>query len=133
MRSMLICLILFVGVCVSAGSYSTTPAEALLVDKATAQPEETPALEAENPAACRDISGSWDWFTGDVKTFVADGAMSDPTGEWTGAWSCTDEGAYVLDWNNQTFVDTLQLSEDGSTLSGHNQFGMKVSGRRIVN
>lgn len=77
---------------------------------------------------CSRIPGLWSWFINGDVTFKENGSLVQ--GELTGAWTCDEEGAVRISWSHG-FFDTLMLSEDGSSLTGTNQTGHAISGRRI--
>ncbi|HBZ56511.1 MAG TPA: hypothetical protein DEO88_13990 [Syntrophobacteraceae bacterium] len=91
---------------------------------------------------CKKIVGTWTWFSGYTVYFRENGTIdamktsfSFPGGrleEKSGTWTCVEPARfkYVITWGNGVWVDTMELSADGQTLKGHNQFGFPVSGKR---
>ena len=77
--------------------------------------------------------GEYAWFIGGKVAFWSRGTVrwmpavaSIPPA--TGTWTCSpDSGTYKVTWQNG-FVDTLNLSADGSTLSGMSSTGVAVTG-----
>jgi hypothetical protein len=90
----------------------------------------------------RKIVGTWKWFNGHTQFIKDDGTIDTQTTSFSltggrliekyGTWNCIDPVRlrYVITWKNGMWVDTMELSADGQTLKGHNQFGLPVSGRR---
>ncbi|WP_428559450.1 MAG: hypothetical protein ACP59X_14190 [Solidesulfovibrio sp. DCME] len=80
------------------------------------------------------LAGKWKWFTGDIHTFRADGSI-DTSSRFlpNSSWSCEDAQArrYVIIWMGGKFVDHVTISPDGLSLSGKNQYGHHVTGRRL--
>lgn len=86
------------------------------------------------------IEGIWDWFNhkqvkiysdGSAEAFFRDKRLGD-------TWKKTDSGTwrrigprrYRITWQPGNFIDTLTLSEDGTELTGTNQFGGRVTATR---
>lgn len=94
-----------------------------------------PGANSATTKSCNQIVGEWNWFVGGIVGATPEGDLS-----WrqsasampvpAGRWRC-EGGTYTLAWSNG-FVDTLQLSADGGTLSGTNQQGTPVSGARAL-
>lgn len=83
---------------------------------------------------CGDPLGTWDWLLGGQVRFAADGTVTwEPTpgaAGFGGTWSCDlDDGATVVEWQHG-FTDRLYVAADGQTLSGTNQEGVAIEGRR---
>lgn len=85
-------------------------------------------------ATCNNVVGEYKWFIGGKVAFSSRGTVrwmpavaSIPPA--TGTWTCSDFGTYKVTWENG-FVDTLNLSADGSTLSGLSSTGIAVTGTR---
>src|SRR5262249_46386068 len=93
---------------------------------------------SKTAAKCEDaVIGTWTWAFappgsepsqhGSV-TFGNDGKMSWTGGSY-GAWSCS--GSTVsLTWKDKAYADTMTLSTDGKSMSGHNNDGWAVTGTR---
>lgn len=77
------------------------------------------------------IVGNYQWFNGATAQILPNGQLSATHGA-TGSWRFESENRYILTWyfQGETFIDTLILSSDGSTLSGTNQYGTAILGRR---
>jgi hypothetical protein len=84
---------------------------------------------------CNKVLGEYAWFIGGKVSFGSRGTV-----RWmpavatippaTGTWTCSpDSGIYKVTWQNG-FIDTLNLSSDGSTLSGTSSTGVQVTGHR---
>jgi TIR domain len=122
---------------VNAGrrSYTFTWPEA--TDTVTISPNQR-SLSGGNqygyPASGTRISGTaglvglWRWPNGVPVTIQADGGFS--AGPFRGRWKAIDasRGIYTLTWPNP--VDSVELSADGSRVSGANQYGVAISGVR---
>lgn len=93
-------------------------------------------LDGGGPAgdAARDpIVGRWRWFVngGEApgKVLLADGGIKNvPDSSWV--LKDRRERRYELSWVNRRFIDKLTLSADGNTLSGRNQNGDLIEGKR---
>ncbi len=84
------------------------------------------------------LVGIWNWFdlVGSQVTVKSDGtywAVS-PKASWQGTWQTINPftGTYQLTASDQP-KDTLTLSDDGSRLSGADQYGIAISGTRVAN
>lgn len=94
-------------------------------------------LLATAPLAQPDpLVGTWDWVEGQELRVQADGSLT----VWlngsqinSGTWTLTNAvtRTYVLRHRTGGWVDTVSLSADLTRLSGHNNHGSAVSGRRI--
>jgi hypothetical protein len=85
------------------------------------------------PPVPTTIDGSWDWFNGRVIEIRPGGVAIDPSGEYQGSWVVKGGRTFVITWSQggkAVWVDTLELSADGQSLSGQNQVGNAVSARR---
>lgn len=91
--------------------------------------------------SCNKVVGFWKWFNGDTQKIKEDGTIDSITSSFfsgnqihknTATWECTDpvHRKFRLIWGGSVWIDTLELSEDGQTLTGYNQVGTKVSGWR---
>ncbi len=85
-------------------------------------------------ATCNNVVGEYKWFIGGKVAFGSRGTVrwmpavaSIPPA--TGTWTCSDSGTYTVTWQNG-FVDTLNLSADGSMLTGVSSTGVAVTGTR---
>jgi hypothetical protein len=98
---------------------------------------QTLASSSEAADLCQRVLGEWTWFIGGKVTFSPHAQA-----RWTpsvasippasGTWSCDPRsGTYTVTWQNG-FVDTLNLSDDGTQLSGTSSTGAAVSGRRAT-
>jgi hypothetical protein len=85
---------------------------------------------------CDRVLGDWAWFIGGKVTFSAGARV-----RWTpavdaippaaGTWSCAPgTGTYTVTWQNG-FIDTVNLSADGTQLSGTSSTGAQVWGQRV--
>jgi hypothetical protein len=77
---------------------------------------------------CANIAGVWSWFGGTTTTINPGGSMQGSDGN-SGSWQCSDD-VYVLTWRDGGWVDRLILSENGTRLSGSNNWGVAVWGVR---
>jgi sugar lactone lactonase YvrE len=77
------------------------------------------------PAPARTIVGTWKWPERDhIVTIKANGICTD---SWSssGTWTLIDatNRVYRIQWKGTpNFIDTLTLSTDGNSLTGHNQY-----------
>ena len=93
------------------------------------------APSADAAVACTDGVGQWRWFIGGEVTLSQGGGVrwvpataSIPPAN--GRWTCDPKtGKYVVTWQNG-FVDSLDLSPDGTRLTGVSSTGVSVSGMR---
>lgn len=80
---------------------------------------------------CRNAVGTWSWFNGYTVTLSANGSVI-AVGllRNQGHWQCLDRqaGKIQITWQAGGWIDTLSVSADGSSLSGRNQYGIRVSG-----
>jgi hypothetical protein len=85
------------------------------------------------------IIGRWTWSVDgkivDEQHLLPDGSIrSKSSSSARGSWSAagTPNKTYRFHWDGGRFVDTLELSEDGLSLTGSNQFGNNIRGKRIA-
>jgi len=85
----------------------------------------TPATGASDP-----ITGCWRWTNNLTVVINSDGTIV--AGPFTGRWQATDavRRIYHLTWPEA--VDTTQLSSDGRSLTGGNQYGFVMSATRLT-
>lgn len=92
-----------------------------------------PAVSAQRvapgAAGSRSLAGTWQWNNGATVLASDNGAIA--TGPVQGRWLSQGGGTYRIDWGLIP-VDQLDLSPDGRTLSGQNNFGAKVGGTRCA-
>ncbi|HHJ15680.1 MAG TPA: hypothetical protein ENJ80_03185 [Gammaproteobacteria bacterium] len=89
-------------------------------------PESGPRRNAASGSAL--LTGCWNWSNGAHIVIDAEGIARN--GPFSGTWKTADGTGknYTITW--PSFIDTLTLSADGSTLSGTNNFGIPVSATR---
>jgi len=84
------------------------------------------------------LVGTWNWFdlVGSQVTVNSDDTFwaVSPTSSWQGTWQTINPftGTYQLTASEPP-KDTLTLSDDGSRLSGADQYGIAISGTRVAN
>jgi|SRR5919106_538805 hypothetical protein len=83
---------------------------------------------------CGDPLGEWTWLLGGTVRLGADGGASwspaQGSAGFEGTWHCDgSDGSIVIAWQHG-FTDRLRLGADGLVLSGTNQAGVAVEGRR---
>ncbi|MGA3118200.1 MAG: hypothetical protein ABSF90_27710 [Syntrophobacteraceae bacterium] len=100
----------------------------LIVSGTTAVPETGLAYST----SCNTITGEWAWFTGGTVTIYPDRTLEHSLGN-SGTWRCVDpnRGIFTLRWVGGGYIDRLTLSEDGRVLAGTNQFGVRVTAKRL--
>jgi len=76
------------------------------------------------------IPGDWEWFINGIVTFYPDGTLTQANG-LTGKWRVMNDGTVVIEWSHG-YKDTLTLSDDGKTLTGCNDAGSNVWGKKII-
>jgi hypothetical protein len=76
-------------------------------------------------SSCR-LAGVWAWSTGGDTAIRAGGMLT--KGSHTATWSCKNNEA-VLVWSHG-YIDHLSLSPDGTSLSGTNNYGVRISATR---
>jgi len=73
------------------------------------------------------ISGTWRWYNNAIVVIGADGTFA--TGPLSGHWRAVmPDSSYELTWPKP--VDSVALSADQQSVSGMNQFGIAISGRK---
>ena len=92
---------------------------------------------AASPATSDDSGhlnpvGTWSWFNGKNITFKDDHTVAGPANSGTWSWSNEDERELKIEWKDPVREDTLNLSEDGRHLQGHNDAPMEVYGDRYL-
>ena len=87
----------------------------------------------EDPGLADRIVGKWAWVSGQTLVAHPDGSLEVFAGGRrinTGRWT-REGGGYVFRHREGGWVDTVRLSADGSSLSGTNNTGASLSGKRI--
>lgn len=88
--------------------------------------------------SCQKIVGNWKWFVGGTVEFTKDrtakytpeGRSALPPG--TASWTCDRKSkTYTVNWSNG-YIDTLNLSPDGKTVTGTSTAGVVISGTRYT-
>lgn len=74
-------------------------------------------------SSCAKMPGSWSWFNGITVVIRSNGTAAG--GRYTATWSCKNDGV-IMHWSHG-YTDRLQLSQDGTHLSGTNGY-ITVSG-----
>lgn len=102
-------------------------------------PETSQSAAPVKPTGCDKALGNWDWdVIGGVVTFENEGRLlwranaADAAPTASGVWHCIDPKLkqMTLYWPVTGITDTLYVSDDGKSISGTNNVGMRVSGRR---
>ncbi len=78
---------------------------------------------------CRNLPGVWEWVVNGNVNFFRDGRLRQ--GSLTGSWACNGRHT-VIAWSHG-YTDRLEMSEDGNYMSGLNNAGGRIWGRRIGN
>ena len=77
------------------------------------------------------IVGRWRWFNNTIYVLNADGTTTPGKGRWKCVSPEQTPRKYVIDWKEELWIDTLYLEKNGTTLSGHNQKGRKITASRL--
>ena len=72
------------------------------------------------------IAGTWRWGNGAIVLIRPDGTFT--VGPFAGRWRATGADTFNLTWPNP--VDSVTVSSDSQRISGHNQYGIAISGTR---
>jgi hypothetical protein len=89
--------------------------------KSKGEPGKAPPQRNASPA------GRWRWFTGETVTLYPGGGAQSDRGN-RGSWHREGETVVIV-WEKGKYIDRLRL--EGNRLSGRNQLGDRVWGRRI--
>jgi hypothetical protein len=94
------------------------------------------------PTCAANAAGNYKWTTDNTQTKQGNGKL-EQLGTATlrpdssavhngrqGVWQLTSNCQVVINWQNSKFVDILDLSADGKTLSGKNQIGTIITGKK---
>jgi hypothetical protein len=73
--------------------------------------------------------GTWIWFNG-VEVAISDDGSFSSSAAVGGTWQCSPDGTITMTWD-EGWIDTLSVSPDGASLSGHNQQGAVISATRM--
>ena len=92
------------------------------------------ALMQGQDMRCQGIIGQWHWFNGATVRCSSQGNCTATNG-FLGTWKCLgSDNQFEIQWERggqkAVFIDTLQLSDDETYLSGSNQYGGRVTARR---
>jgi hypothetical protein len=125
---------------------ATAPVTTAMTTPVTAPDAETVSTPASSqkpaaikPIGCDNALGNWDWdVVGGVVTFEQEGRLlwraraTDAAPTASGTWRCIDPDLHqmTLFWPVTGITDTLYVSDDGKSISGTNNVGMKVSGSK---
>jgi hypothetical protein len=82
---------------------------------------------AQDRGHCGSLPGVWKWFSGNNAYFYPGGHLRG--GGFTGSWACT-RGEVVIVWSHG-HTDRVTISPSGIHLSGVNESGTPIWGRRI--
>jgi hypothetical protein len=85
-------------------------------------------MSATRAAPGAGIAGAWRWGNGAIVMIRPDGTFT--VGPFSGRWSTTGQNTFNLTWPNP--VDSVSLSSDSRRISGHNQYGVTISGTRTA-
>ena len=82
-------------------------------------------------ASCDAALGQWSWFTGGTVTIESNKVLR-YDGTPLGTWECKDPQSQTLalHWNPTGLTDIVRISADGLSISGQNNVGTTVSGKR---
>lgn len=94
------------------------------------------------PSCAVNAPGSYQWTTDNTKTKLGNGKLENlgiaklnadnsalHNGR-QGVWQITSDCDVVINWQKSKFIDTLRLSPDGKVLSGKNQIGTIITGKK---
>lgn len=99
----------------------TQPVEATVEAKPAAKPAPPPPRPAASPPPAKTIVGTWQWLPkNQIVTVNANGTCTSSFNN-SGTWSSVGNRTYQLKWKNG-YIDTMTLSGDGNSLTGHNQY-----------
>ncbi len=95
------------------------------------QQNAAPLTDSERPpdnAQLQTLSGCWNWSNNSYITINPDGTAHN--GIFGATWRIidADKRLHIITW--PSFVDTLSLSAEGDTLSGHNNFNIPINATR---
>ena len=76
---------------------------------------------------CSNVPGVWHWFSNDDVYFYPNGHLQGST--VGGSWVCA-RGRMIISWNSGN-TDRVRISSSGTYMSGVNQVGTHIWGRRI--
>ena len=84
--------------------------------------------ESGRGSSCRArITGQWKWHMGNTISIGSGGGFTSSNG-LSGHWSCSGN-SITIKWSTG-ITDWLKLSDNGSSMSGTNNWGVQVSARR---
>jgi TIR domain len=88
-----------------------------------------PSDSSQMPSSADPIVGCWRWFNNVQVVIRSNGTMT--AGPFTARWRLINPGrrAYQFTWPEA--VDTVQVSPDGRTFTGGNQYGFSTSATRM--
>ncbi len=105
-----------------------------LLDPKLAAGLKTPPVPA--PAGdCADAIGSWNWPVGTVVfSGSSSGGSVSASGNpnvGSGQWTCIAQATIEIVWDGGRYVDTMNLSNFGDTMTGSNQHGNPITAHRL--
>lgn len=83
-----------------------------------------------SPSTPSVLVGTWRWYTGAEVVVRKDGKFS--SGTFVGRWRPAGVGPLTFTMTWPPAVDQVTLSEDGRRLTGANQYGVRLTARRIA-
>lgn len=102
-----------------SGSVETQPTR-------RAPPSTTRRASSPVKSSCGQPVGTWTWWNGGLVTVSGRGTIS--KGSLSGKWACGGSQVVMI-WDHG-YTDRMKLSADGSNLSGTNNLGFPVGGKR---
>jgi TIR domain len=84
---------------------------------------------AQPPSSADPIVGCWRWFNNVQVVIRSSGTMT--AGPFTARWRLTNPRRRVYQFTWPEAVDTVQVSADGRTFTGGNQYGFSTSATRM--
>ena len=89
------------------------------------------APQPSDPPELSGIVGTWSWFTGETVVIRPDSTFYSEKNK--GRWEHTDQSSrrYTMRWDVGGWIDSLELSADGKSLTGQNQHGTSVTATKM--
>lgn len=96
----------------------------------------------KSPTCAANAPGTYQWTTDNTQTKLGNGKLEnlgtarlnpDSTAVHNGrqgVWQITSNCQVVINWQNSKFVDVLNLSPDGKLMTGKNQIGTIITGKK---
>ena len=90
--------------------------------------------QTSGDTSIEDLVGTWRWFTGSKVVVFKNGefkSLNENGTIYTGKCTSIDDETYKFSWENDKWIDILQISKEGNYLDGRNHAGDHITAAKI--